>query len=156
MNRQTRWDASFQARCPAVVFCVGLVLVAVASVGCDGGPKLVKAGGIVKYKGAPVPGADVIMMSDASGPPSIARTDELGRFTVTTDRRPGAPVGSFRVSITAARNKREVSPSEALSMTNEQIAANREDLIPVKYNSFEGSGLKVTVTEDPSKNDFTF
>jgi hypothetical protein len=133
-----------------------LALVAAASVGCGGGPRLVKAGGTVKYKNAPVPGADILMMSDASGPPSIARTDEQGRFTVTTDGKPGAPVGFFKVSITAARNKRPIAPEEAVAISSEQIAALREDLIPVKYNSFEGSGLTAEVTDDPAKNDFTF
>jgi hypothetical protein len=65
-------------------------------------------------------------------------------------------VGSYRVAITAARNKREVSPSAALSMTSEQIAANREDLVPVKYNNFESSGLTAIVSDDPAKNEFSF
>ena len=146
MNRKSRLDA----------FCVGLLFAALASTGCDTGPKLVKAGGTVKYKNAPIPGADILMMSDASGPPSIARTDDQGRFFVKTDGRPGAPIGSFRVAITAARNKRPVPPEQAASLTSEQIAANREDLIPIRYNNFESSGLKATVSEEPAKNDFTF
>jgi len=133
-----------------------LLLVAIALVGCGGGPRLVKAGGIVKYKDKPIPGADIIMMSDASGSPSLARTDDQGRFTVTTDGKPGALVGSYRVAITAARNKREVSPGEALAMTSEQIAANREDLIPIKYNNFESSGLTATVGNDAASNEYVF
>jgi hypothetical protein len=132
------------------------LLVAIALVGCDAGPKLVKAGGTVKYKDKPIPGADIIMMSDANSSPSIARTDDQGRFTVTTDGKPGAPVGSYRVAITAARNKREVSPGEALSMTSEQIAANREDVVPIKYNNFESSGLSAIVKDDPAANEFSF
>jgi len=137
-------------------YYLGLLLVAVASAGCSGGPKLVKAGGIVKYKGAPIPGADVLMMSDASGPPSTAVTDDQGRFTVTTDGKPGALVGAYRVAITAARNKRQISEQEALTISSEEKLANRVDLIPIKYNSFEGSGLTAIVTEDPAKNEFVF
>ena len=125
------------------------------STGC-GGPKLVKAGGVVKYKDKPIPGADIVMMSDASGAPTTARTDDQGRFSVSTDGKPGALVGTYKVSITAARNKRPVSQAESFTMTSEQIAANREDLIPVKYNSFEGSGLTATVVDDPAKNEFVF
>ena len=132
------------------------LLVAIAFMGCDAGPKLVKAGGTVKYKDKPIPGADIIMMSDSSSSPSLARTDDQGRFIVTTDGKPGALVGSYRVAITAARNKREVSPGEALAMTSEQIAANREDLVPIKYNNFESSGLTVTVSDDAAKNEFEF
>jgi hypothetical protein len=135
---------------------VGFLLVAVLCAGCGTGPKLVKATGIVKYKGKPVPGADVLMMSDASGGPSMGRTDDQGRFSLTTDGKAGAWVGSYRVAITAARNKREVSASEALTMTSEQIAANREDLIPIKYNSFESSGLTATVGKDAAANEFAF
>jgi len=133
-----------------------LLLVAIALAGCDGGPKFVKAGGTVKYKDKPIPGADIILMSDASSSPSTARTDDQGRFTVSTDGKPGAPMGSYRVAITAARNKREVSPGEALSMTSEQIYANHETLIPVKYNNLITSGLSATVSDDPAKNEFSF
>jgi hypothetical protein len=134
----------------------GLLLAVVVCVGCGGGPKLVKATGIVKYKDKPIPGADILMMSEANGAPSMGRTDDQGRFTVMTDGKPGAWVGSYRVAITAARNKREVSASEALTMTSEQIAANREDLIPIKYNNFESSGLMATVAADPAANQFVF
>ena len=133
-----------------------LLFIAIALAGCNTGPKLVKAGGTVKYKDKPIPGADILLMSDASASPSLARTDEQGRFQVTTDGKPGALAGSYRVAITAARNKREVSPGEALAMTSEQIAANREDLVPIKYNNFESSGLTATVSDDPAQNDFNF
>jgi hypothetical protein len=96
------------------------------------------------------------MMSDANGAPSMGRTDDQGRFTITTDGKPGAWMGSYRVAITAARNKREVSAGEALTMTSEQIAANREDLIPIKYNNFESSGLTAVVGDDPEANQFVF
>jgi hypothetical protein len=135
---------------------LALLLVSIALVGCDAGPKLVKAGGTVKYKAKPIPGADIILMSETGSSPSLARTDDQGRFSVTTDGKPGAPVGDYRVAITAARNKREVSPGEALSMTSEQIAANREDLVPIKYNNFESSGLTAKVGEDAAKNEFSF
>jgi hypothetical protein len=156
MDRKSRLNAVATAkpRCRALFF-VGIFLIA-GSVGCDGGPKLVKAGGTVTYKNKPVPGADIIMMSDASSSPSMARTDDQGRFTVTTNGKPGALVGSYRVAITAARNKREVSAGEALAMTSEQIAANREDLIPIKYNNFESSGLTADVGKDAAANDYRF
>jgi hypothetical protein len=158
MNRTSALHAygTMKRRRPITGFGVGLLLVAVALVGCSRGPKLVPAGGTVKYKAKPIPGADILMMSDASGPPSIGRTDDQGRFTVTTDGKPGALVGTYRVAITAARNKREVSAGEALTMTSEQIAANREDLIPIKYNNFESSGLTATVGEKAAENEFSF
>jgi hypothetical protein len=134
-----------------------LVVLLVASIaGCDSGPKLVKAGGTVKYKGAPLPGADVIFMADEGSAPSIGRTDEQGRFTLSTSGKPGAPIGAGKVAITAVRQKRAVSDAEAVSMTSEQIAANHESLIPAKYNNFISSELTATVTKDPAANDFSF
>lgn len=142
--------------CFSAFLAAGPLLAAVLCAGCGGGLKLVEATGIVKYKDKPISSADVLMMSDAKGPPSMGRTDDQGRFTVTTDGKPGAWVGTYRVAITAARNRREVSASQALTMTSEQIAANREDLIPIKYNNFESSGLTATVVTDPSANQFVF
>jgi len=142
--------------CLVARLVAGLLLAFIVCAGCSRGPKLVNATGIVKYKDKPVPGADVLMMSDANGSPSMGRSDDQGHFTVTTDGKPGAWVGAYRVAITAARNKREVSASQALTMTSEQIAANREDLIPIKYNNFESSGLTATVGADPAANHFVF
>ncbi len=134
----------------------GLALVVLALAGCGGGPKLVKAVGVVKYKNAPVPNADLIFMADDGTMPSVGRTDDEGRFTVCTGGRDGAPVGSYKVGIIAAKNKRPVSEAEAAAITSEQIAANRIDLIPIKYNNHISSGLTATVSENPDENNFTF
>jgi hypothetical protein len=41
-------------------------------------------------------------------------------------------------------------------MTSEQIAANHETIIPVKYNNLITSGLTATVGKDPAGNEYTF
>ena len=133
-----------------------LVLLICAIVGCDRGPKLVPAGGIVKYKNAAIPGADVVFVPDGDGQAAIGRTDEQGQFKLVTSGRPGALVGSYKVSITAARPKRAVSEAEAVAMSSEQIAANREDLVPVKYNNPISSELTATVSKDAAGNKFEF
>jgi len=129
---------------------------AFALTGCDSGPKLVPAGGIVKYKNALIPGADVVFVPDGDGQTAIGRTDDQGRFTLVTSGRPGALVGWYKVSITAARPKRAVSEAEAVAMTSEQIAANREDLVPVTYNNPVSSGLTATVSANLAANEFIF
>jgi hypothetical protein len=111
---------------------------------------------MVKYKGAPLAAADVVFVPDAGGMPSIGRTDDQGKFTLKTNARPGAPVGGHRVAITAIRQKRKVSESEAVSMTSEQIAANHEAVIPLKYNNPISSELSATVGEKAAENDFLF
>jgi hypothetical protein len=134
-----------------------LLLAALATIGCgDGGPRLVKAGGTVTYLGKPLPGADVVFVPNEGGLPSIGRTDDQGRFSLLTSGKAGAPIGSHQVSVTAVRQKRAVSPSEAVSMTSEQIAANHETLIPVKYNNLITSELTATVSTDAAANEFKF
>jgi len=137
-------------------FSVATAIVGCALAGCGARPKLVKAGGMVKYKSAPIPGADVVFVPEGDGQTAIGRTDDQGRFTVVTNGSPGAFVGSYKVSITAARPKRAVSPSEAVAMSSEQIAANREDLVPTKYNNPVSSELTATVSADATQNEFVF
>jgi hypothetical protein len=133
-----------------------LTLVIVCLAGCDRGPKLVPVTGIVKYKSAAVPGADVVFVPEGDGQTAIGRSDEQGRFTLMTGGRPGALTGSYTVSITAARPKRTVSEAEAVAMSSEQIAANREDLVPVKYNNPISSGVTAKVEADAKANEFVF
>lgn len=134
-----------------------LLLVLVASLaGCDSGPRLVPAGGVVKYRSALIPGADVIFVPVGDGQTAIGRTDEQGKFRLTTDGRPGALTGAYNVAITAARNKREIPEAQMVNMSSEQIAANREDLVPITYNNFLSSQLTATVAEDEKANDFLF
>ncbi len=124
-------------------------------VGCDNGPKLIEAGGIVTYNSKPVPDADVIFVPDEGGPPVIGRSDTEGKFVLTTDGKPGAFAGKYKIGVTAMRQKRPVSEKEALTMTDAQIAANHESLIPKKYNHQISSGLSAAVTDDPKANQFT-
>jgi hypothetical protein len=147
-------SASFSRGFTALL--IGFALAGSNLAGCNRGPALVPAGGIVKYKHAPIPGADVVFVPDGDGQPAIGRTDEKGQFTLTTGGQKGALAGPYKVSITAARPKREVPASEAVAMSSEQIAANREDLVPVKYNNPVSSNLTATVSRDPAANQFVF
>jgi hypothetical protein len=110
----------------------------------------------VTYQGKPLPGADVVFVPDASGMPSIGRTNDQGKFTLSTTGLAGAPPGTHKVAVTAVRQKRPVSEAEAVGMTSEQIAANHESVIPIKYNNLITSGLSATVSEDASDNDYKF
>ena len=133
-----------------------LTLICFVLAGCDSGPRLVKAGGTVKYQGKPLAGANVVFISEDGSVPSLGRTDEQGQFELKTNGRPGAPVDEYKVAITAVRQKRAVSEAEAVSMTSEQIAANHESLIPAKYNNQISSGLTAAVSKDPKANEFAF
>ncbi len=132
------------------------VIISLVAAGCDSGPKLVPASGTVTLKNKPIPAADVIFVPEAGGAPVIGRTDEQGQFSLTTDGKLGAYAGAYKVALTAVRQKREVDEAEAVTMTNAQIAANHESLIPIKFNNTISSGLTATVSDNPAENEFTF
>ena len=133
----------------SVALCIPLGLI-----GC-GGPKLVAAGGTLKFNNQSIGGADVVFVPDEGGSPVIGRTDEQGNFSLSTDGKPGALPGPYKIAITAVRQKRAVKESEAVGMTDSQIAANHESLIPKKYNNTILSGLTAKVSEDRAANVFS-
>lgn len=138
-------------------FFFGTMISSLLVMGCgDGGPKLVKATGKVTYQGEPLPKATVVFVPDGEERTAFATTDEQGEFVITTNGRPGAIPGSYKVAVTAIRLLREVTEEEAISMSNEQIYANQESLIPVKYNNGISSGIVATVSNNPSENQFAF
>jgi hypothetical protein len=136
----------------AIALATAILLAGLA--GCDRGPQLIPATGKLTFRSKPVPNADIVFVPDAGGTPVIGRTSETGEFVLNTNGEDGAYVGSYKVAVTAVKVKREVSETEALSMTNEQIAANHVAVVPIKYNNTISSGLTATVTEDPASNTF--
>jgi len=135
-------------------FALAIAIALAGLAGCDRGPQLVPASGKLTLRSKPVPNADIVFVPDAGGAPVIGRTGESGEFTLNTNGEEGAYVGTYKVAVTAVKLKKEVSETEALSMTNEQIAANHVAVVPVKYNNTISSGLTATVTEDPASNTF--
>jgi hypothetical protein len=139
------------------LFVFGTVVLSLLVMGCgDRGPKLVKATGKVTYQGEPLPKATVVFVPEGEERTAFATTDEQGDFVIATNGRPGAIPGTYKVAVTAIRLLREVSEEEAISMSNEQIYANQESLIPVKYNNGISSGMVATVSSDASDNHFAF
>jgi len=136
----------------AIALTTAIALAGLA--GCDRGPQLIPATGKLTFRSKPVPNADIVFVPDAGGTPVIGRTSETGEFALNTNGEDGAYVGSYKVAVTAVKVKREVSETEALSMTNEQIAANHVAVVPIKYNNTISSGLTATVIEDPASNTF--
>ena len=163
------------------IFLAVIGLLAAVSAGCGpSAPKLYPASGTVTFEGKPVEGASVLFIPQA-GRPSMATTDASGKFTVTTNGKPGAPLGTYLVTVTkqsggaAATPAASISPQQGGAEPSEeekqrmmmkqreemesQLATMRsgsksQNVLPAKYANPEASGLSVTVTADETKNVF--
>lgn len=158
-------------------------LLALACAGCGASnAKLHPVAGMVTYEGKAVEGATVLFIPPG-GAPSMGETDASGKYTLITRGKPGAPEGTYDVTISKKRGGTQVGgdaevpmaqmsggePSEAdLKSLQDQTTQMGEmmqdavkeegenDLLPVKYRIPQGSGLNATVTSDGSKNVFDF
>lgn len=137
-------------------------------------PEVVPVTGVVTLGGAPVEGATVTFVNttgmapgeQVTGRSSVGRTDQSGRFELTTfESGDGAVPGEYTVTVT----KYEVQVTggggtttdvteEGGSLEGESYTAPGEDdsanddtatnLLPEKYASAKSSGLTVTVKAD--------
>lgn len=144
-----------------VIFCLAIF-------GCSQdstGPTLFAVSGTVNYKGSPLSGANVTMISP-EGHLSTGSTGSDGKFTMTTGGRVGVPLGKIKVGITkisASKANIDVANMKPEDMQKMQIAGKgkAKDLeskseIPEKYAHPDKSGLTANVDSDASKNHFTF
>lgn len=138
-----------------------LTLAAVLVAGCssDKKPDTAKVTGIVKYKGKPVPGAQVTFIVD--GNMAVANTGDDGRFTIEH-----VPIGKAQVTIvkftgSESAGKGEYDPANPENMGTGSAPPNMPNTaakneLPKKYADKDLSGLDQTVSTDESSNDFTF
>lgn len=145
-----------------------LSLVVITSLcGCGSSDTLMLAPvtGTVLFKGKPLSGATVTMISE-KGQMANGFTDNDGKFRMTTGGRPGVPVGLAKVGIlkmagnSATVDIKNVKPDD---MKNMQISGGgvAKDLvpkseIPAKYSKPEESKLTAAVDKDGKKNVFEF
>lgn len=96
---------------PVVVLFVLLLLACTTLTGCggDSGPKVEVApvSGVVKLQGQPIANPRVTFYPE-SGPTGVGIGNEAGEFTIKTNGRLGAPVGSCRVTVVAANQSAEI------------------------------------------------
>lgn len=137
------------------VLAMGLLTsVSFVLAGCGGGskdaPATVAAKGTITFKGNPVPRASVAF-TPASGKVAMGETDDQGNFTLTTNEPgDGAVVGDYTVTLVPI-------PDEVPDMFAPPAPANPDaSPFPPRYGDPKSSGLKATVSSDPSKNVFTF
>jgi hypothetical protein len=95
--------------------------------------------GTVSFEGQLLEGAAVTFVNPNSASSSFGITDSSGQFKFDSE------IGEFEVSVT------KFKPN-----TSNNIYAKTENLLPDQYANFKTSGVKVTVSNDKSKNIFTF
>ncbi len=168
-----------------LIVCSGLLALLPAGCGSDGGTPvtLAEAGGVVTFKGAPLPDATVAFIPE-EGPIATGVTDLSGRFKLMTGSRSGVAIGPCKVSISAYAGG--APPGAAPSSTSsgpptsaeeaqkrfaemgksqqkmsggggaapEATGSGGKSIIPERYAKAETSNLKYTVEKDSSKNDF--
>jgi hypothetical protein len=124
-----------------------LLAVALASAGCAGEPKRVPVKGKLMVKGKALPAGLVVFIPDAdkgnASPGELrARSDEKGVYELSTDGKPGAPPGWYRVTVWAMKEPNVAKPPEWLAHS--------------RYTDPRTSGLAVEVKEDAPAGAYDF
>jgi hypothetical protein len=142
--------------------------------GCgEPGPKLVKAGGTVKLKGAPVEGATVTLIYP-DGNNAVGITDAQGVFDLAYNGRPGTlPAQKVKVIVTKLKGEAAAAkkgPPKDIMDPTKMMAEHFKDQfgnkaptastgptneLPEKYANPETSGLVVDVLAS-GENNFSF
>lgn len=142
----------------------GTILVVLALTTLSGcgpsGPTLMAVKGTVFYQGKPVPKASINIMCE-NGPSAIAQADDLGQFIAYTDGQPGVVVGKAKVMVAVTKMIGDPGPMdgtpEAAAKFSQMVNSGQiryESAVPAKYAQLKTTTLEITVTDDPSKNDF--
>lgn len=108
--------------------------------------------GVVTFDGKPVANANIAFDPDNDGPMSVGTTTPEGAFSLSVARerdKPGAKVGSHRVTITAFEEPSSSQNSDpalgSLAMATES-EAGVTNLLPDRYADFGTSGLTFDVS----------
>ena len=144
---------------PLLRLCTTVVLA--GALGCGGGasrPETAPVTGTVTYNGKPVANATVMFTPKSGGASATGKTDENGKFTLTTfEPGDGAIVGEHVVTVTytgpeSGAPENPESP-EAYGAPAEKGAAEKPP-IPTKYANPKTSGLTFEVKAG-GPNEFT-
>jgi hypothetical protein len=144
---------------------VTLVLLAVICTGCGGGkskeeanrPARTKVSGTITFKGQPLAGATISLMSPTGGPAAIGMTDDDGKYELTTfDKGDGTVPGDYKVTI----RKMDKAVGAAVSMDDPGYNPDAKveppkSLIPEKWGDQFKSGLTATIGAE-AKSDLNF
>lgn len=146
------------------VFTIGLSLMILVSVGCGGGGEdkgkrepVYPVAGKVTYKGQPVAGADVTFYCKEKNLGAFAKTDEQGKFRMTTySSFDGAPAGKNVITVSKldapVNATKEVDVSDPaydpLKLVEDAQKPPPKNLIPIKYADAKTTDQFATITAD--------
>ena len=122
-----------------------LVPARVWNVVCDRGlPRSIHFGsfsGSVTYKGKPLEFGSVTMQPVRGGAISRGVIQSDGSFAMTTNGKPGAPIGTNSVRVTCYTSQK---PGAAAASAGGELSVGKS-LIPERYAGFSSSGLTIEV-----------
>lgn len=140
-----------------------LALVGCSSGGGSSGPAVYPVTGIVKHKGQPVAGADIVFSLKEGTGSSFGRTDASGRYQLTTRRsNDGAPPGDYLVSISKAEAPGQIIESippddpryNPYTGKGTPIPPPPKSGLPPQYGDAKTSGLTARVNAENNTIDF--
>jgi hypothetical protein len=115
--------------------CLGVVLL---TAGCGPrGPKLAPVKGTVTWQGNPVP-YGTVMFQPVNGPAATGQIKD-GAYVLVTDTRPGAVLGSHKVTV--------ISLADQSTRLPEERAPLPPPLVPLKFSFPDLSGLTAEVED---------
>ncbi|MFG0332315.1 MAG: carboxypeptidase regulatory-like domain-containing protein [Maioricimonas sp. JB049] len=138
------------------------MLLSLAAAGCggssgdkwtEGRPETVRVTGVVTLNGEPLDGATVAFEPQGGVHAAYGRTDEKGRFVLTTFvDGDGAVAGGYVVSI---RKSEVVTTPNPQDPNGPPLKSEQINYVPEKYTRSRTSELDALVSSG-GKNDFTF
>jgi len=160
-------EMSSMPRCQAAA-AIGAI-VALIGTGCSSegpskGQQVYPVEGVVKHKGQPVAGADIVFSVKDGSSSSFGRTDASGHYKLTTRKsNDGAPAGDYLVAITKSE---EVPQSATKVIPQEDPNYNPfvgkagpaqpppKPGLPIQYADTKTSGLTARVNAEKNSIDF--
>jgi hypothetical protein len=124
--------------------------IAILGTGCrPAGEPLLPVSGRITLDGRPLPRGSVTLRSEPTGATWHQPTgtiDKPGEYVVYTNGRPGAPAGSYRVTVFATETTTAADGTAHPGLP--------KSLIPLRYNQPEQSPLRLTVATKPPPNGY--
>jgi hypothetical protein len=139
-NRRMAWAA--------LAFCL-----TGTAVGCGkgGSPDLTPVAGVVTLDGQPLADARLtfhLANNFVPGYSSLtAKTDPEGKYQLTSQGKPGALPGVFKVAISRVTGSSgaAMNPDEGMDMQQLAMQGRAKESLPVKYSDLDQTELSVTV-----------